>query len=270
MGSQFLCVCEHPWDDDQESRLVLQNTFLHLKGMGEVSEKRLWKSGIRTWEDFLASCESSSRKAKGPQAEGIRVSQRHYESGLWSYFDQQIPSRHKWRAIGDLADRALFVDIETTGLADSDSVTMIGTYDGADFRVFIQGQNMDEAQEVLEAYPLVVTFNGACFDLPMIRKRFPYILFNHIHVDLRYPLKNLGYAGGLKIIEKRLGINRSDETEGLDGWDAVRLWRDHQCGDKNALETLIKYNEEDVRNMKPLMDFVFATSRKRLKALADD
>ncbi len=243
---------------------MLNETFLHLRGIGEVSERRMWKSGIRTWQGLLAACESGDRKASGELSTGVRNSLQKYQEGCWSYFDQEIPSRHKWRAIGDLGDQALFVDIETTGTSREDDVTVIGTFDGSTFRAFVNGRNLSDAKEHLEAYPLIVTFNGACFDLPMIRNLFPSIAFNHIHVDLRFPLKHLGYSGGLKKIEQRLGISRSEETTGLDGWDAVRLWYDYRRGDQQALHTLIKYNEEDVRNMKPLMDFVFAESRKKL------
>ena len=244
---------------------MLQNTFLHLKGIGEVSERRMWKAGVRTWADLLDSCESGKRK--GELSANLRTCMKHFEDGLWSYFDQCIPSRHKWRALGDLGEKALYVDIETTGMSTEDDITVIGTYDGSEFRAFVKGRNLADAQEVLEAYPLIVTFNGACFDLPMIRAHYPYILFNHVHVDLRFPLKHLGYSGGLKSIEKRLGIDRSGETTGLDGWDAVRLWRDHQCGDPKALDLLIQYNEEDVRNMEPLTEFVFEQSTNKLPEL---
>ncbi len=243
---------------------MLKETFLHLKGIGEVSEQRLWRSGIRTWQHLLDACETGEKKIPAEVSSGVRKSLKYYEEGLWSYFDQEIPSRHKWRAIGDLGHRALFVDIETTGMSREDDTTVIGTFDGETFRAFVKGRNLADAQEYLEAFPLIITFNGACFDLPMIRVCFPTILYNHIHVDLRFPLKRLGFSGGLKKIEQRLGISRSAETTGLDGWDAVRLWCEYGRGNELSLETLLKYNEEDVRNMKPLMDFVFTHSRAKL------
>ncbi len=245
---------------------MLRRTFLHLDGIGETTERKLWKTGILTWDDLLKSYESSSGKRKGVRAQSARESIRHYETGLWSFFDQSIPTRHKWRAFGDLSDHVLYVDIETTGVDRGDVITMIGTYDGKDFKAFIKGQNLQDAEKELERYPLIVTFNGACFDLPMIRKRFPYILFNHIHVDLRYPLRLLGFSGGLKHIEKRLNINRSADTEGLDGWDAVRLWREYKQGSEEALQLLVRYNEEDVRNMRPLMEFTFQQHEARLSS----
>jgi uncharacterized protein YprB with RNaseH-like and TPR domain len=52
------------------------------------------------------------------------------------------------------------------------------------------------------------------------------------------------------------GIERSERTLGLDGWDAVRLWREYEAGSEHSLQTLIEYNAEDIRNLKPLMEHV--------------
>ncbi|RLB27128.1 MAG: exonuclease, partial [Deltaproteobacteria bacterium] len=41
---------------------------------------------------------------------------------------------------------------------------------------------------------------------------------------------------------------------GMDGFDAVLLWRAYQAGDKSALERLIQYNTADIVNLKPLME----------------
>jgi uncharacterized protein YprB with RNaseH-like and TPR domain len=74
------------------------------------------------------------------------------------------------------------------------------------------------------------------------------------HIDLRFLLKRLGYAGGLKKIEKDLGIGRETEINGMDGYEAVRLWQAYQWGDDTALKTLIRYNRADIVNLKPLME----------------
>ena len=65
----------------------------------------------------------------------------------------------------------------------------------------------------------------------------------------------MGLRGGLKKIEKKLGIIR--ETEGLNGYDAVKLWKKWvEEKDKSALKKLIIYNKEDVVNLKKIMDYV--------------
>ncbi len=54
-------------------------------------------------------------------------------------------------------------------------------------------------------------------------------------------------------MESKLGISRRPETEGLDGFDAVRLWHEYRRGSDEALELLLLYNQEDVMNMGTLL-----------------
>ena len=50
----------------------------------------------------------------------------------------------------------------------------------------------------------------------------------------------------------------------MTGWDAVKLWhRYKRDNDENALDTLIRYNIEDIENLKTLMDFSYDGLKKR-------
>lgn len=247
---------------------MLQNTFIHLPGVGEVNEQRLWRAGVRSWGDFIAAHEAG--KFRGRRVEqGITQVQEsidRFARREWSFFDGVVPSSHKWRAFADLGSQALYVDIETTGMGGEDDITVIGLYDGREVRSYIAGINLDEAAAQIEAHPVVVTFNGAQFDMPIIRRYFRRAFFNHVHIDLRFPLRRLGYQGGLKKIEESFGIQRSSRTKGLDGWDAVRLWHEYQRGSRAALDVLVEYNREDICNLEPLMRFVFDEMKKRCGA----
>jgi uncharacterized protein YprB with RNaseH-like and TPR domain len=76
---------------------------------------------------------------------------------------------------------------------------------------------------------------------------------NHAHIDLRFLLKSLGYTGGLKGCEKKLGLDR-DELDGVDGFCAVLLWHDYEKNkNRKALETLLAYNILDAVNLETLM-----------------
>jgi uncharacterized protein YprB with RNaseH-like and TPR domain len=237
---------------------MLRQTFLHIQGVGEATERRLWEEGLRSWDAVLAS-----GRRPGWQAE-LEESIRRHNGQDWSYFDQVLPSACKWRAYPELAARTLYVDIETNGGMGPDDLTVLGTYDGTTCRAFVAERDLEEAADYLASFPLWITYNGALFDVPFIRRRFAYHRFNHIHVDLRYPLHRLGYRGGLKRIEQQLGVRRSERTRGLDGWDAVRLWRGWQDGQRGALDLLLDYNAEDVRNLKPLMELVHREMASRL------
>jgi uncharacterized protein YprB with RNaseH-like and TPR domain len=97
--------------------------------------------------------------------------------------------------------------------------------------------------------------------MPIVQRMFSDLSDNHIHIDLKYALQQLGYRGGLKAIEKKLGISRSSETDGMDGGGAIILWQRHILGDPHALELLLKYNCEDVENLEPLMEFAYRELR---------
>ena len=104
----------------------------------------------------------------------------------------------------------------------------------------------------------MVTFFGLGFDIPMIKKKYPNLVLDHIHLDLCPTLREVGLKGGLKKIEKELGIARGEDTDGLSGRDAITLWRRFErFGDDKALATLIAYNREDVVNLETLAQIAY-------------
>jgi uncharacterized protein YprB with RNaseH-like and TPR domain len=79
-----------------------------------------------------------------------------------------------------------------------------------------------------------------------------------LHLDLCPLLRRLGLRGGLKVVERQVGLSRSPETDGLNGWDAVHLWwRYVDYNDERALATLLRYNREDVVHLSPLLALVY-------------
>src|SRR5205823_13251011 len=94
-----------------------------------------------------------------------------------------------------------------------------------------------------------------------LRKAFPRMCLDQIHLDLLHPLRRLGFFGGLKSIESEIGIARSDETAALRGFDAVRLWKAYQAGDEEALDVRLEYNMEDSPSLEPRAEFAYAPLR---------
>jgi len=135
---------------------------------------------------------------------------------------------------------------------DQDCITTIALYDGNNVRCYIHGENLLDFRDDIEAYRLLVTFNGKTFDVPFLR-RYLGMAMDMPHIDLRYLLRTLGYRGGLKACEKQMGLDRGD-LEGIDGYCAVLLWHEYvNHDDERALETLLAYNIEDVLNLETLM-----------------
>lgn len=190
-------------------------------------------------------------------------SQEALAKGRHHYFAVRLPSREHWRAWPEFRRDVAFLDIETTGLSiGRDAVTVVGIYDGRRKRSFVKGVNLEDLPQALQGKKVLVTFNGLRFDVPFLRRAFPRLPLDQIHVDLMHPLHRLGFYGGLKGIERQLGIERSDETRGLSGFDAVRLWNAYEGGDEDALETLVAYNLEDVVNLEPLAEFAYRALKR--------
>jgi len=239
---------------------LLENTFLHIPDIGEEAERSLWRQGCLTWADFLAdidkfSCGYAKREAV---REYLELCQGWIADREHRHFASTLGHREAWRAFPDFRDRCVFLDIETDGGRSGSSVTTIGMYDGKEFRCLVKGRDLRQFPEVIRQYGMIVTFFGASFDLPMLQKCFRGLKFDQIHLDLCPTLRRLGHHGGLKKIEKRLGIGRGEETDGLDGLDAIRLWRRYQVlGEESALETLIAYNRDDVVNLETLALYAY-------------
>ena len=245
---------------------MLKHTFQHIHGIGEKTEKRIWAAGLTTWEEFL----DSSGQAGLPQWQRdlacveLEQSLRALERRDARYFSSKLSAQLHWRLYPAFGQRVAYLDIETTGLtAGMSSITVIGLFDGEQPRVYVQGQNLSRFAEDIGEFTLLVTYNGKLFDLPFIRQELGLPL-DHAHIDLRYPLRALGYTGGLKKIERSLGLEREGPLALLDGWCAVLLWQYHQQGEAGALETLLRYNLEDVVHLPTLLALVYNTRSQRL------
>lgn len=150
--------------------------------------------------------------------------------------------------------RRAYLDIETTGLSRRGcEITVVGIATenaGAisvaqQVEVITAGWILDRLGGCDELY----TYNGSRFDLPFVREKVGLDLRGVIrHTDLMYKCWKHELKGGLKAVERKLGIGR--ELSGVDGYMAVVLWwRYKRHNDRAALETLLEYNAEDIVNL---------------------
>lgn len=249
---------------------MLENTFLHIPGLGTTTERALWSQGCLHWRDLLDGIErySCGQVSKTMVRYTLERSCQSLETKEHQFFRQSLGMKEAWRAFPEFRDGCVYLDIETDGGQSGDSITTIGLYDGKEYQCLIKGQDLGNFPDIISNYGMIVTFFGASFDLPMLQKCFRTIKFDQIHIDLCPTLRRLGYRGGLKKIEKQLGIQRGDDTEGLNGLDAVRLWRRYRAlGDEEALEKLVAYNREDVVNMERLAEIAYEGLRRETFAV---
>jgi uncharacterized protein YprB with RNaseH-like and TPR domain len=239
---------------------MLKNTFVHIPGIGDQTERRLWDGGIISWDDFLDKRERVPLHGQTKQfvLSYVKESKKHLDRKNHHYFVDKIPRKELWRAYNEFKDSIAFLDIETTGLSsERHEITMIGVYDGKKSKTYTRGKNLSKFPSEIRKFKGIVTYNGARFDIPFIQSAFPDLSLHQIHIDIMYPLRRLGYRGGLKAIEKQVGIARSGKTDGLSGYDAVVLWKKHLRGDEEALDILERYNIEDIENLRTLSDLAY-------------
>lgn len=162
-------------------------------------------------------------------------------------------------------EQVAFVDTETTGLS-----TGVGTYvillgigsfrhgvfsvrqyflpDPADESAFWQ-----QALADLRQYPLLCTFNGRSYDLPLINNRLTMnglpVLQPAAHLDLLYPARRLWRrvlpSCALQSLEQhRLDHKRVDDVPGalIPG-----MYHDYlQTGDSSPLQAIFEHNRRDI------------------------
>lgn len=235
---------------------MLEASFIHVQGVGRTTELRLWEAGASSWEDYLGRPDQEwpvSPALRARLSDTVHESVERLEAEDFAYFAEALPAAEHWRAVPSFGHRMAFLDIETNGGMEPDDITVIGLFDGRTMHQFVKGENLHQFPEALDEAAIIVTFFGTGFDLPFIRRAFPKLPMPQLHVDLCYMLRRIGYRGGLKSIEGQMGIRRSNATTGLSGMDAVRLWNEYLRGNRRALQTLLHYNAEDVRNMSDLL-----------------
>jgi uncharacterized protein YprB with RNaseH-like and TPR domain len=241
---------------------VIRSTFRLAPGLGRWQEARLWESGIATWDDFPAP----PRGVLGPALDAriraaVARARAALDAGDAESLAAMIPRTERWRLYAAFAADAAFLDVES----DGETLTAIGILDRDGPRVFLADRDLDRFPDAARGWKLLVTFNGLAFDVPVLRRAFPGWRAPRAHVDLCHLWRRLGHAGGLKLLEAETGVGRPAHLLGVGGRDAVRLWRAHERGDREALRLLVEYNLHDAVNLRTLMDLGYNRMIERLR-----
>ncbi|WP_127584543.1 ribonuclease H-like domain-containing protein [Paenibacillus koleovorans] len=174
--------------------------------------------------------------------------------------------------ISSLLERLLFLDTETTGLGvGAGNVSFmigIGLYEAGQFvvrQLFIRNPAEETAmlaylQETMQTRDRLVTFNGKCFDWPIIKNRFILNRLRRsgpepIHLDLLFPSRSVWKRSlpscRLTMLEQaRLGLNRVDDVPGS---LAPTLYFQYLAeGDPGVMAGVFEHNERDVLTLATL------------------
>jgi uncharacterized protein YprB with RNaseH-like and TPR domain len=146
-----------------------------------------------------------------------------------------------------------YLDIETSY---EHAITVIGVYiPERGTRQLVGGEISDVTTAgLVENATRLYTFNGDRFDLPVIHRQLRVDLREIVPThDLMYDCWAKSLYGGLKAVERKLGIRRTFPE--VNGMMAPSLWRRYETlGDRDALTLLLAYNREDVENLEILRD----------------
>jgi hypothetical protein len=245
---------------------MIRHTFSILKGIGEGYERKLWKQGILSWKDFIEASEIGFVKTerKGNLDQALMEAERRLSEGDSAFFARALRGKEHWRLFEGFRDNAVCLDIETNGYPAwaGGYVTVVGLYDGYDYRAFVRGEGLaaEALEKELSGYRYLITFFGSGFDMPFLRESLG-VSFLGAHFDLCFGARKVGLAGGLKRLEERMGFERPEDVRGLDGYDAVRLWQEARRGSQEAMLTLVEYNRHDTVNLWLLADTLYKMLR---------
>jgi uncharacterized protein len=240
---------------------MITSCFSILPGIGRSREKSIHAEGVTSWVRFLEK----------ERVRGISLGRKKYYDRILlrltralQQFDartlnERISQKEMHLLYSHFREDALFLDIETSGTGKRSYITVIGMYDGQNTKTLVQGINLyaDTLYREIRKYKMIVTFNGACFDLPFLERFYPGLTTNLLHFDVRFACQKLGLHGGLKQVEHDLSLRRPKIVDGMHGGDALTLWRMFKGSqDPYYLDLLVEYNNEDVINLLHVADYV--------------
>ena len=250
---------------------MIRNTFQHITGIDKKLERALWEKGITSWDKFRSNPTvlrdlGDERFFPDEVFWELDHSEKALEEEDSHFFWNKLPYEEAWRLYDDLSQSFYALDIETTGLDYPHKVTSVCVYDGSEIFQFTRSRNLDDFHDfwIDRKNPIVVSYNGYKFDIPFLAKSmqwknpFP-------HLDLMHVLHKMGIKGGLKGSEIKLGITRQKSLQGIDGFQAVRLWNQYVETDiTEYLDLLVQYNQEDTVNLHKILRIIYDTKKFEL------
>ena len=178
----------------------------------------------------------------------------------------------------DLAPAGLaFLDIETTGLADSAAtyafLVGLGRFEGASFHLyqafmrspFEERALLRTVADLFAGVAGLVTYNGRGFDLPVLYSRYtmarlPIPWEGCAHLDLLLPMRRffrarLGSCSLANVEQAMLGVERS--LLDVPGWRIPSVYREYVRGaDPAVLKPVFYHNAQDVLSLAVLAAYL--------------
>ncbi|QHN08067.1 ribonuclease H-like domain-containing protein [Methanothermobacter sp. THM-2] len=238
-----------------------------LRGVGPVTEERLKSEGYLTVPDLLGH--------ESYRDEASRVLSMIQSGDVYSlrcYLNASSSDERVLTALGLLdGEMFTFLDIETLGLS-GEPVILTGMAWIEDGKIHVRQRLAPEPSmeaAVLEIFhhippdSVLVTFNGASFDIPYIRRRSEFHnLSNRLeqcHVDLYHVSRRLWGCSlpdcKLCTVESHiLGVERDLDIPGACVPDYYHTYL--STGNPGPLVPVVEHNREDIINMALLLSHI--------------
>lgn len=241
---------------------LLYISLIQVSHVSVKQEESYWKNGIVSIEDLISSSErqlSFLPSALEREVAYLMNDAGHNVDKIASIFEKKSGKKDFYRIAYSVPEYILFLDIETTGLSSVyHYITMVGWMMNGKYGCWIAGTDPTEMKEVCHKAKMIVTFNGARFDVKFLNNAFPDLnIEDKPNLDLMHFCKRFGFVHGQKKIEKELQFNRPKDVQDCNGKEAIALWYKFIFGEDNALDLLIEYNFYDISGMTYILDKIF-------------
>lgn len=239
----------------------------HLPGIGPRKIEQLFQCGITTWPELLDHCRASHLPGLDTRHAALIAALEASETALvnrdYARLTKTLHNADHWRILADFFEDATFLDIETSGDELRPEITLVIVRHQKKLHVFTADHNLDEFLHLLDDIKLFVTFNGATFDVPQLENHFHIPLRDIGHIDLRWVCYHAQLRGGLKEIERAIGLQRPPDLIGMDGAEAAWLWQRWKLtGNTKLLQRLTRYCSADVIGLDHLSRWLIAKNTR--------
>jgi uncharacterized protein len=168
-------------------------------------------------------------------------------------------------------ETALFLDLETTGLAGGTGTVPflvgMGYYRDGHFKIaqYFLGEMADEDSMIRElgrffrdtGFESVVTYNGKAFDLPLLETRFTlhrqkFPLAGLPHLDFLFAARQLWkhQYESCRLFHLAREIVRAERDEDIPGAEIpMRYFQYIRTGDDSLIEPILYHNQEDILSL---------------------
>lgn len=251
----------------------IRGAMRHLPGVGPARMDDFLRRGLHDWGALLHEYRGLGLPGKHDRlVKTLEAGEAALARSDIHYFTGALHRADHWRILADFFDRATFLDIETSGDELRPEITTIIAKHAGRLHIYTAERNLDEFLHLLDHITFWVTFNGASFDVPQLENHFHIPLRDIAHVDLRWVCYHAQLRGGLKEIERAIGLTRPPDLVGMDGAEADWLWRRwKQTGNEKLVQRLVRYCAADVIGLELLSRWLVARhTRSEAPAFAWD